>query len=129
GPLGAQLKKNLREAWWQDMIMVPAWGRKGPNGERVRCVPLETRIIQHPKVWEASGHVGGFSDPMVDCKESKQRYRADQLFFAPVIVAGEIIGYVSVLEDAGMQAEAEEQANSLKRKLAKQGALEPIVLK
>src|SRR5438067_12220850 len=51
GPLGAQLKKNLREAWWQDMIMVPAWGRKGPNGERVRCVPLETRIIQHPKVW------------------------------------------------------------------------------
>jgi glycyl-tRNA synthetase len=80
GPLGAQLKKNLREAWWQDMIMVPAWGRKGPNGERVRCVPLETRIIQHPKVWEASGHVGGFNDPMVDDKETKQRFRADHLF-------------------------------------------------
>lgn len=79
GPLGAQLKKNLREAWWQDMIMVPAWGRKGPNGERVRCVPLETRIIQHPKVWEASGHVGGFNDPMVDDKETKGRFRADHL--------------------------------------------------
>lgn len=79
GPLGAQLKKNLRDAWWQDMIMNPAWGRKGPDGERVRCVPLETCIIQHPKVWEASGHVAGFNDPMVDDKETKQRFRADQL--------------------------------------------------
>ncbi|MGQ0627731.1 MAG: glycine--tRNA ligase [Phycisphaerales bacterium] len=79
GPLGAQLKKNLREAWWQDMIMNPCWGRKGPNGERVRNVPLETCIIQHPKVWEASGHVGGFNDPMVDDTETKQRVRADHL--------------------------------------------------
>jgi glycyl-tRNA synthetase len=80
GPLGAQMKKNLREAWWQDMIMNPCWGRKGPSGERVRCVPVETRIIQHPKVWEASGHVGGFNDPMVDDKETKQRFRADHLY-------------------------------------------------
>ncbi|MFZ2874112.1 MAG: glycine--tRNA ligase [Phycisphaerales bacterium] len=79
GPLGSQMKKNLREAWWQDMIMNPAWGKKGPNGERVRCVPVETRIIQHPKVWEASGHVGGFNDPMVDCRETKQRYRFDHV--------------------------------------------------
>ena len=79
GPLGAQMKKNLRDAWWQDMIMNPCWGRKGPNGSRVECVPVETRIIQHPKVWEASGHVGGFNDPMVDDKETKQRFRADHL--------------------------------------------------
>lgn len=79
GPLGAQLKKNLREAWWQDMIMRPVWGRPGPDGKPVRCVPVETRIVQHPKVWEASGHVGGFNDPMVDCKECKQRFRADHL--------------------------------------------------
>lgn len=85
GPLGAQLKKNLREAWWQDMILMPAWGRKGPNGERVRCVPIETRIIQHPKVWEASGHVAGFNDPMVDDKETKQRFRADHLAGLTVI--------------------------------------------
>lgn len=84
GPLGAQLKKNLREAWWQDMIMNPCWGRKGPNGRRVECVPVETRIIQHPKVWEASGHVGGFNDPMVDCKETKGRYRYDHVMvFVP----------------------------------------------
>jgi glycyl-tRNA synthetase len=79
GPLGAQLKKNLRDAWWQDMIMNPCWGRKGPNGQRVECVPLETCIIQHPKVWEASGHVAGFNDPMVDCKACKSRFRADHL--------------------------------------------------
>jgi len=79
GPLGAQLKKNLREAWWQDMIMRPAWGQNGPNGAKVRCVPLETRIIQHPKAWQASGHVGGFNDPMVDCKETKSRYRYDHV--------------------------------------------------
>ena len=84
GPLGAQMKKNLRDAWWQDMILNPCWGRKGPGDQPVRCVPVETRIIQHPKVWEASGHVGGFNDPMVDCKETKARYRYDHVeVFAP----------------------------------------------
>ncbi len=85
GPLGAQLKKNLRDAWWQDVVMNPCWGRKGPafpgrEAERVEIVPLDTTIIQHPKVWEASGHVGGFNDPMVDDKETKLRYRADKLW-------------------------------------------------
>jgi glycyl-tRNA synthetase len=82
GPLGAQLKKNLRDAWWQDMIMVPCAGHPGPGSQRVRCVPVETRIIQHPKVWNASGHVAGFNDPMVDDKETKQRFRADHLMGA-----------------------------------------------
>jgi len=79
GPLGAQMKRNLRDAWWEDMIMVPCWGKHGPDGEPVRCVPVETRIIQHPKVWQASGHVGGFNDPMVDCRETKSRYRYDHV--------------------------------------------------
>lgn len=84
GPLGAQLKKNLREAWWQDVVMNPCTGAHGPNGERVRIVPLDTCIIQHPRVWEASGHVASFSDPMVDCRETKQRYRFDHLMvYAP----------------------------------------------
>lgn len=84
GPMGAQLKKNLRDAWWQDMILRPCWGRNGPNGKPVRNVGLETCIIQHPKVWEASGHVGGFNDPMVDCKETKGRYRYDHVMvFVP----------------------------------------------
>ncbi len=79
GPLGAQLKKNLRDAWWEDMVLNPCGGQPGPNDEPVRIVPLDTSIIQHPRVWEASGHIAGFSDPMVDCRETKQRYRFDHL--------------------------------------------------
>lgn len=77
GPLGAQLKRNLKDAWWEDIV------RKeliGPDGKPVDMVGLDTTIIMHPKVWEASGHVAGFSDPMIDCRESKRRYRADQVF-------------------------------------------------
>jgi len=79
GPLGAQLKKNLRDAWWQDVVMNPCAGKPGPDGEPVEIVPVDTCIIQNPKVWEASGHVGGFNDPMIDCRESKSRYRADHV--------------------------------------------------
>ena len=80
GPLGAQLKKNLRDAWWTDVVMKGCDGQLGPNGKPVEIVPLDSSIIQNPKVWEASGHVGGFNDPMVDDKETKQRFRADHLF-------------------------------------------------
>src|SRR5471030_1169358 len=76
GPLGVELKKNIKEAWWQDMVRNPPLG---PDGNEVQMVGVDCSIIMNPKVWEASGHVGGFSDPMVDCKESKKRYRADQL--------------------------------------------------
>ncbi|MCA9293134.1 MAG: glycine--tRNA ligase [Phycisphaerales bacterium] len=79
GPLGAQLKKNLRDAWWQDVVMKGAGGQLGPNGKPVSIVPVDSCLIQNPKVWEASGHVGGFNDPMVDCRETKARYRADHL--------------------------------------------------
>jgi glycyl-tRNA synthetase len=84
GPLGAQLKKNLRDAWWQDIVMLPCWGRKGPNGRGVSVVPVDTTIIQHPKTWEASGHIAGFNDPMVDCRDTKGRYRYDHVMvFVP----------------------------------------------
>ena len=79
GPLGAQLKKNLRDAWWTDVVMKGCNGKLGPNGKPVEIVPLDSSIIQNPKVWEASGHVGGFNDPMVDCRETKSRYRADHI--------------------------------------------------
>ena len=79
GPLGTLLKRNLREAWVQDVVMNPCWGKLGPDGKPVEMVMVDTRIIQHPKVWEASGHVAGFNDPMVDCKETKGRYRYDHV--------------------------------------------------
>ncbi len=68
GPLGSELKKNIKEAWWKDVVQA---------NENV--VGLDCSIIMHPRVWEASGHVGGFSDPMVDCKDCKKRFKADNL--------------------------------------------------
>jgi glycyl-tRNA synthetase len=86
GPLGAQLKKNLKDAWWQDVVLNSPIG---PDGTQIRIVGLDSCIIQNPRLWVASGHVGGFSDPMVDCRESKRRYRADHVL---VMVAGEALG-------------------------------------
>ncbi len=79
GPLGAQLKKNLRDAWWQDVVLHPCAGLPGPDGRPVEIVPLDTCIIQHPAVWVASGHAETFNDPMVDCRETKARYRFDHV--------------------------------------------------
>ena len=70
GPLGVELKKNIKDAWWQDMVRNPP---PGPDGQEITMVGLDCSIIMNPKVWEASGHVGGFSDPMVDDRETKQR--------------------------------------------------------
>ncbi len=150
GPMGVELKKNIRDCWWNDMVR-----------RREDIVGIETSIIMHPKVWEASGHVAGFSDPLVDCKVSKNRYRADQLFFAPVIVElteetayddlqkleakginvpaeryGEaligpgknnaLIGYVSALESEKTTEELQSAAEALKRKLSIRGKLRPV---
>jgi glycyl-tRNA synthetase len=115
GPLGVELKKNIRDCWWADMVR-----------RRDDVVGIETSIIMHPRVWEASGHVAGFSDPLVDCKASKQRYRADQLFFSPVTVEGRVIGYVSALESERTAEELQAAAEQLKRKRAVQGQLAPV---
>src|ERR1700748_1320191 len=76
GPLGVELKNNIRDSWWRAMVIAPPIG---PDGLPVQIVGLDSAIIQNPKTWVASGHVGGFSDPMVDDKETKQRYRADHV--------------------------------------------------
>lgn len=80
GPLGAQLKKNLRDAWWTDVVMMGAGGQTGPDGNPVEIVPVDTCIIQHPKVWEASGHLAGFADPMRKCPGCGHFVRADHLW-------------------------------------------------
>jgi len=68
GPLGVELKRRIKEAWWNRTVT----GRSDVVG-------LDSAILQSPRVWEVSGHVGGFSDPMVDCKQCKGRFRADKL--------------------------------------------------
>jgi glycyl-tRNA synthetase len=77
GPLGVELKRNIKEVWWQDMVRNPP---PGPDGDEISMVGVDCALIMNPKVWEASGHVGGFADPMVDCKKCKGRFRADQLY-------------------------------------------------
>lgn len=81
GPLGVELKNNLRDRWWRDMVICPPDGPPElTDGHPLEIVGLDSAIIQNPKVWEASGHVGGFNDPMVDDTETKQRFRADHLY-------------------------------------------------
>lgn len=100
GPLGTALKNNIRDHWWKHTVECPPIG---PDGDPVSVVGLDSSIIQNPRAWEASGHVGGFSDPMVDCTESKKRYRADHLNLFTVEVGGpdsddvpvEHLGYVA----------------------------------
>jgi len=85
GPLGVALKRNIKEAWWHDVVRCPP---PGPDGQPIEMVGLDCSIIMNPKVWEASGHVGGFSDPMVDCEACKARFRADQLVYRELYSIG-----------------------------------------
>ncbi len=78
GPLGVELKKNIKDAWWQDMVRNPP---PGPDGQEIRMVGLDCSIIMNPQVWVASGHAAGFADPMVDCLKCKKRFRGDKLYF------------------------------------------------
>jgi glycyl-tRNA synthetase len=77
GPLGVELKKNIKEAWWQDMVRNPP---PGPDGQEIRMVGLDCSIIMNPKVWVASGHVGAFADPTRKCPGCGRFTRADQLW-------------------------------------------------
>ncbi len=79
GPLGVELKRNIKDSWWHDMVLNPP---AGPEGEEIQMVGLDCSIIMNPKVWEASGHASGFADTRVDCKKCNARLRADKVFFA-----------------------------------------------
>jgi glycyl-tRNA synthetase len=107
GPLGVELKRRVKDAWWEAMIY-----------SRRDVVGLDSAIIQSPRVWEASGHVGGFSDPMIDNKTSKQRYRADHLVEA----------HAAKLREAGKADAADALLTSLKAKLADHAALHALIL-
>lgn len=68
GQLGAELKNNIKTYWWKSMVQM-----------HENIVGIDSAIFMHPKIWKASGHVDGFNDPMIDNKDSKKRYRADNL--------------------------------------------------
>ncbi|MBI3964876.1 MAG: glycine--tRNA ligase, partial [Chloroflexi bacterium] len=68
GPLGVELKRNIKDSWWRSVVT-----------RRDDVVGLDASIVMHPKIWQASGHVDEFTDPMVDCKQCKRRHRADDI--------------------------------------------------
>ena len=68
GPLGVELKNNIKRAWWKKFVQ-----------ENPYNVGLDAAILMNPQTWVASGHLGGFSDPLMDCRECKERFRADKL--------------------------------------------------
>ncbi len=103
GPLGTELKRNLKNAWWEDMVLREL---AGPDGTPVDIVGVDCTIIMNPKVWIASGHVGGFNDPMVDCRETKLRYRADHLLALGAVEPNARL-YVFVEGDADSLGRAE----------------------
>src|SRR5947209_7644492 len=79
GPLGTELKRNVKNAWWRANVQ-----------ERDDVVGLDSAILMSPLIWQASGHIATFTDPLVDCTHCKMRWRADQV---PVMLVGEIKGY------------------------------------
>ena len=114
GPLGVELKRNIKEQWWRDMVTNPP---AGPNGREIEMVGVDCSLIMNPKVWEASGHVGGFSDPMVDCRECKARFRLDQVFRVAVSRpdANGPFASFSVQADGEQDAVEASQARALKQ--------------
>ncbi|HWD19203.1 MAG TPA: glycine--tRNA ligase [Verrucomicrobiae bacterium] len=120
GPLGAELKRNLKDFWWKSMTQ-----------RRDDVVGLEATIIMHPKIWEASGHTTTFSDPMVDCLLTKKRFRADQV----EAQSGVVYSYTGADSAAGLKVdrpfsvllkkgENPERARKVARQYYAQGATE-----
>ncbi len=96
GPLGVELKRNIKDAWWHDLVT-----------SRDDIVGLDSAIIMNPRVWEASGHVSGFTDPMLDCTRCKARFRADQLDYFLLVPHPGIPESFSAVERKALELSAE----------------------
>jgi len=100
GPLGVELLRNIKEVWWKDMTF-----REDIEG-------LDASILMHPRVWEASGHVEHFSDPMIDCKQCKSRYRLDVLFEMLSQKSKEAL-YIKAVESPGESVNSMDDAEGI----------------
>lgn len=119
GPLGVELKRNLKEAWWRDMVsghneLVVAPGAPA----RYEMVGLDSTIIMHPQIWKCSGHYDMFHDYMVDCRETKKRYRHDQ-------VRGRWVKHQETKIFVATLAEAAEEQEDIQRRALKYFKLRP----
>jgi glycyl-tRNA synthetase len=113
GPLGVELKRNVKEAWWRDMVSGHDELVAPPGAPSAfQMVGLDCSIIMHPQVWKCSGHYDLFHDYMVDCRESKKRYRHDQVSGRWVEAKGRRI-FVAV-QESGEEGEQQAQQKALK---------------
>ncbi len=101
GPLGVELKRNIKNAWWQDMVTGHDDMNVLPGApEPYAMVGLDTTIIMHPQIWKCSGHYDLFCDMMVDCRETKGRYRADHIqCYAIQQDANTVLGWIGTVKD------------------------------
>ncbi|MCC9599651.1 glycine--tRNA ligase [Stieleria sp. JC731] len=119
GPLGVELKRNLKDAWWQDMISSHNELIAPPSAPtEYEMVGLDCTIIMHPQVWKCSGHYDLFHDHMVDCRESKKRYRFDQ-------VRGRWCTHNETKVFVTTLAEAEQELDEVRRRAMKFFKLRP----
>ena len=121
GPLGVELKRNVKEAWWRDMVT----GHDDlsvPSGapEAYEMTGLDCTIIMHPQVWKCSGHYDLFCDQMVDCRESKRRYRYDQVRGRWVEAKGQRVFVTTVAEVEQEEADTRARAQKFFNLRAKQ---------
>ena len=103
GPLGIELKRNIKEAWYQSVVR-----------DRDDIVPLDCSILMNRRVWQASGHENCFTDPMVDCKQCKRRFRADQLRVRYIVVDEKVVWFQPY--EGGEAAEFEPSLSKTLRK-------------
>ena len=108
GPLGSELKRNLKDAWWNDVVRT-----------RDNIVGVDCSLIMNPKVWEASGHLGGFSDPMLTCHQCKKHFRADHL--EEQLEKSEWIASLKDFSESGDKGVESYDERSLKKWASKKG--------
>ncbi len=108
GPLGVELKRNIKDAWWHDMVVCPP---PGPGGQEITIVGVDCALIMNPRVWETSGHLSeGFADPMVDCRSCKGRFRADKVWLVAWVIKDDPENYRNPPVVKGVEAESEQEA-------------------
>ena len=113
GPLGVELKRNIKEAWWHDMVTGHDDLAKLPGAPSpYEMVGLDSAIIMHPQVWKCSGHYDLFHDFMVDCRQTKKRYRYDQVRGRWVEAKGQRI-FIAV-QEGGEEGEKQAEQRALK---------------
>ena len=110
GPLGVELKRNIKETWWRDMITTHD-ELDQPEGapRRFQMVGIESSVIMHPRVWKTSGHYDLFHDEMVDCRETNKRYRYDHVKGRWVTHEGRRL-FVTTVGGDDLQAALQERA-------------------